>query len=488
MLTQRLVELTRWGWEKRIIILDKDGLWERLGGNALSGREPYTTYIIHDEMKLRYLYEKICRSDDKQCLLVISNPMIGVPYDIGKRFYILDLNFGNLFPQLSSDALRGLPGLDLEQVAFALDQYVGPRMGHDAARHFCTETIYRREYAQPYSDVLQQRCLSFVEGALTYLDWGKIASWYGKAMMLSSAFGLSPAVSEQVGVLQTAFAEWMAEEYRKLSAEVNLEQPVLLSDVVDFLRRQSRKVALIVLDGMSFENLHTIQRHLLEIGINAESSGVFSFLPSVTTIARQCLFAGKLPVELPTLSTLTHEEKQWRSFWRNAGLREEEICFAKADTLEIDERWKAVGLVVNIIDDLMHSQLQGMDGMARDLNAWVKTGKLKTLLDDFDKAGFQVWLTSDHGNTSAIAQGRLKNPGVLGDPASKRAVIYQSFADAIELDKFNVNQYDGTYLPSGSNVWLFSPGACYGDSGKEYITHGGMTIEEVIVPFVRIGA
>jgi hypothetical protein len=97
-----------------------------------------------------------------------------------------------------------------------------------------------------------------------------------------------------------------------------------------------------------------------------------------------------------------------------------------------------------------------------------------------------VWLTSDHGNTSATAQGRLKNPGVLGDPASKRAVIYQSFADAIELDKFNVNQYDGTYLPSGSNVWLFSPGACYGDSGKEYITHGGMTIEEVIVPFVRM--
>lgn len=488
MLTQRLEELTYWGWEKRIIILDRDGLWERLDGNALTARETCTVYIVHDEMMLRYLFEKNYRTGEEQCLLVISNPMIAVPYDISKRFYILDLNFSNLFPQLSAEVLRGLPGLDLEQVAIALDQYIGPWMDHDATQRFCTETIYRREYAQPYSDTLLQRCLYSAEATLTYLDWGRIASWYGKALMLSRTFGLSPAAAGQTRELQAAFAEWMAKEYRKLSAEVNLEQPVLLSGVADFLRRQSGKVALIVLDGMSFENLHTIHRCLLETEISGESSGVFSFLPSITTIARQCLFAGKLPVELPTLSALTQEEKQWRAFWRNAGLREEEICFAKADALEIDERWKAVGLVINIIDDLMHSQLQGMDGMARDLESWARTGKLQTLLNAFVGAGFQVWLTSDHGNTSSIAQGRLKNPGVLGDPASKRAVIYQSFTDAIELDKFSVNQYDGTYLPSGSNVWLFSPGACYGDSGKEYITHGGMTIEEVIVPFVRIGA
>ena len=36
-------------------------------------------------------------------------------------------------------------------------------------------------------------------------------------------------------------------------------------------------------------------------------------------------------------------------------------------------------------------------------------------------------------------------------------------------------------------AYMFNADSCYGDSGKEYITHGGMTLEEAVVPFVRIG-
>jgi len=103
------------------------------------------------------------------------------------------------------------------------------------------------------------------------------------------------------------------------------------------------------------------------------------------------------------------------------------------------------------------------------------------------KRGFAVFMTSDHGNTSAIAQGRFQKPGLLAEPASRRAVIYQSFAEAIELDKFSTLRYSGAYLPDGFNAYVFREGACYGDRGKEYITHGGMTLEETVVPFIRIG-
>lgn len=57
----------------------------------------------------------------------------------------------------------------------------------------------------------------------------------------------------------------------------------------------------------------------------------------------------------------------------------------------------------------------------------------------------------------------------------------------IELAKFTTVRYDNTYLPDGINTYLFGPDACYGDTGREYITHGGMTLEEAIVPFVKIG-
>ena len=48
-------------------------------------------------------------------------------------------------------------------------------------------------------------------------------------------------------------------------------------------------------------------------------------------------------------------------------------------------------------------------------------------------------------------------------------------------------RYAGTYLPGGYDAYLFNIDSCYGDAGKEYITHGGMALEEAIVPFVRIG-
>ena len=103
------------------------------------------------------------------------------------------------------------------------------------------------------------------------------------------------------------------------------------------------------------------------------------------------------------------------------------------------------------------------------------------------KNGFAVYMTADHGNTSATAQGRFMKPGLLAEPASRRAVIYQSFADAIELAKFTTVRYSGSYLPKEATAYLFEPGTCYGDKGKEYITHGGMTLEEAVVPFIRIG-
>lgn len=136
----------------------------------------------------------------------------------------------------------------------------------------------------------------------------------------------------------------------------------------------------------------------------------------------------------------------------------------------------------------MHAELQGLRGMAQGITEWMASGILPNLIRDLLARNFAVYMTSDHGNTSAIAQGRFTKPGLLAEPASRRAVIYKDYADAIELAKFTTMRYDNTYLPDGINTYLFGQDACYGDTGREYITHGGMTLEEAIVPFVRIGA
>lgn len=272
-----------------------------------------------------------------------------------------------------------------------------------------------------------------------------------------------------------------------LSGSVDRKRPVLLSKVADFVRRSSSKVALVVMDGMSFENLYTIQRELAEQPLVFDVDSSFSFFPTVTSVARQSIFSGKLPSEHSKPFSLDNEEKQWISFWKNAGLKDNEIVFNKGLLDSSPIHAKVVGIVVNIVDDLMHAELQGLTGIQHGLREWVRNGQLVKVLQMLIDSGFTVYMTSDHGNTSAIAKGRFAKPSVLAEPASRRAVIYDASFDARELEKFDVMRYSGAYLPDGYDAYLFNADTCYGDAGKEYITHGGMTLEEAVVPFVRIG-
>jgi hypothetical protein len=273
-----------------------------------------------------------------------------------------------------------------------------------------------------------------------------------------------------------------------LSGVVDRKRPVLLSKVNDFIRKGNDKIALIVMDGMSFENFFTIQRMLEHEPFTYDVQASFSFFPTVTSVARQSIFSGKLPQEHSKPFSLENEEKQWFAYWREHGYRDQEIAFFKEEESEIPIQTKVVGIVVNICDDLMHDELQGLSGLQQGVENWAKNMHLVKLLQKLQDRGFAVYMTADHGNTSAVAEGRFVKPGVLAEPASRRAVIYQSFADAIELDKFTTERYSGTYLPEGYTAYLFDAGTSYGDRGKEYITHGGMTLEEAVVPFVRIGA
>ena len=166
----------------------------------------------------------------------------------------------------------------------------------------------------------------------------------------------------------------------------------------------------------------------------------------------------------------------------------QEIFFHKGIIDDLPTHTKAAGIVVNIIDDLMHAELQGLSGIQQGLSDWIRSGSLAKMLQMLIDNGYTVFMTSDHGNTSAIAKGRFTKPSVFAEPASRRAILYDASFDARELDKFEIMRYSGIYLPDEYDAYLFGVDSCYGDAGKEYITHGDMTLEEAVVPFVRIGA
>ena len=59
---------------------------------------------------------------------------------------------------------------------------------------------------------------------------------------------------------------------------------------------------------------------------------------------------------------------------------------------------RAVALVVDVVDKIMHGEVLGSGGMRNQVKYWTEQKTLAILLDTLLSCGFPVFLTSDHGN------------------------------------------------------------------------------------------
>lgn len=484
----RIFEITGVLSRERSILFDIDGLWTKFNCDEAAQEAGLCVVHIQDEMALRFQYEQalINRPADR-ILFVIDRRDIYIPMDITRMYYVFQLTFEAVFPTLSAEALRGLLGLDFDWLVACIDKAPFGSMNAQQTLAWCHEGMYQADVCCDYAATLLERARALAMVASDHRDWDSIAKLYGKAAMVQHSGISLPNWAEARMEIENAFAAWIGRKYNMLSGSIDRMRPVLLSKVADFVRRAGDKVALVVMDGMSFENFFMLQREMAACNIAFEIESSFSFFPTITCVARQSIFSGKLPSEHPKPFSLDNEERQWRAFWMNTGLRDHEIIFHRGLITDMSQDVRALGIVVGIIDELMHAELQGHPGIQQGLCEWARTGRFAKMLQMLLENGFSTFITSDHGNTSAIAAGRFVKPGVLAEPASRRAIIYNASFDARELDKFDVMRYAGTYLPGGYDAYLFNIDSCYGDAGKEYITHGGMALEEAIVPFVRIG-
>ena len=170
----------------------------------------------------------------------------------------------------------------------------------------CRQGMYSAAYAASYAGRLLDHAGTMAAAANTHREWGAIAQMYGKAAMIHHcgvALHQFTAVQHHI---ENQFKRWIEARYNILSGSVDRRQPVLLSGIADYIRKQGGKIALIVMDGMSFENLFTIQRCMVDQRYSFDSSCVFSFFPTVTCVARQSIFSGKLPCEHEKPYSLTN--------------------------------------------------------------------------------------------------------------------------------------------------------------------------------------
>lgn len=86
------------------------------------------------------------------------------------------------------------------------------------------------------------------------------------------------------------------------------------------------------------------------------------------------------------------------------GYTKQQSLYAKGYNPPISHFTRFAAIIINDIDDLVHGQKQGRVGMYNDVSLLAKSGKLQTLIQDLYSQGFNIYITSDHGNTPASEQ------------------------------------------------------------------------------------
>lgn len=305
--------------------------------------------------------------------------------------------------------------------------------------------------------------------------------------------------------LDSTFQSWLQTNYDGLYNYPVGDSPVMLHHIPKFLarRRSTNPIALIVLDGMAFDQWLVLRDVLAEqMGAAFSPTGraTLAMLPTLTSISRQAIFAGKLPSSFAdSLNTTAKEAKHWETFWCNSdsSLFRENIAYLNivGDLADLEKvrlvlshpRQKVLGLVVDKIDNIMHGMTLGTAGMHAQVNQWAQQGFMKSLLELLRDRNYDIYLTADHGNLAATGIGQ-PSERAFADVRGERVRIYSNtiLREATQARFPTAIGWTPKILPADS-IPLFAPDrTAFVRSGEQLVCHGGISIEEVIVPFISI--
>ncbi|MDD2366097.1 MAG: BREX-3 system phosphatase PglZ [Desulfuromonadaceae bacterium] len=360
-------------------------------------------------------------------------------------------------------------------------------------------------------DIRLSRLLEIVEKAVPvgdtcFQDWLAFAAKWAElgALIHSGCLTCDRESFQKIGAeINQVFAGWLRSHYASL---MNLPpaNPVMLHHVPRRLARDledaaDSKVALIVVDGLSLDQWVSIRQimHEQDRSLVMRESAAFAWIPTLTSISRQSIFSGKPPLYFPTsISTTNSEANLWRQFWEGIGLSRLDIAYQRGlgdgDVRTAIEatlnpgKTRAVGLVIDKVDKIMHGMQLGVAGMHNQINQWCHKGFLTDLVGYLLDNHYQVWLTSDHGNIECQGKGRLSE-GVIAETRGERVRIYPTseLRDSVAMTVPFAREWQPIGLPPGFFPLMAEESYAFVKEGEIIVGHGGVSIEEVIVPLVK---
>lgn len=324
------------------------------------------------------------------------------------------------------------------------------------------------------------------------------------------------------------FAKFILDEYEDWLNDPRADKPLLshqlMKKKVFPLLKEKQKLFFVVIDNLRYDQWKIIAPQLNNYFNTVEESSYYSILPTTTNFARNAIFSGLLPSEM---------EKKHPDLWVNDDEEEgknnhEEAFLAaqlKRDNLgDIKYSYHKITnaaagktltdsinnlfnndlnvIVYNFVDMLSHARTD--TEMIRELapdesayrsitQSWFQHSPLLDALRKIVGKGYKLIITTDHGTV------RVKKPfKIIGDKNTNTNLRYKHGKN-LNFDGDNVlvvRKPERFFLPKRnvSTAYVFSiedyffayPNNFnyYVNYYKDTFQHGGISLEEMIIPFI----
>lgn len=247
-------------------------------------------------------------------------------------------------------------------------------------------------------------------------------------------------------------------------------------------QKNKSKIALICFDAMGVAEWKLLEKYLSALGLNFSEKYLFALIPTITSISRSAIYYGTYE-SVYSLGSI-NEEKQFNDYFKNRFCR-----FYREGEIKNEDSVLGVDIVSVIyifFDELAHDTKlppgeQTKTIYFKNVLSYLEKSRIKDELLLLKKLGYSIFFCSDHG--SVVAQGNgQKIDKYLIEQSCKRATLMSKSKLA---NSYDANQYEIPFI--ADKIALLAKGRTMFASKKETkISHGGITLDELIVPFVEI--
>ena len=362
----------------------------------------------------------------------------------------------------------------------------------------------------------------------THEDWidyfKKLMFWELELESLedNSMFEIFETQMKEANIQFAKFVSSNYEKWMKGSEGPPLSHTVFKKYVLPELR-QHQPTLLIMVDNLRYDQWKTILPELnINFSVDKEHT-YFSILPTATQYARNSFFSGLTPLDI---------QKKYPQWWKNdsdeggKNLFEKDLLKEQCDKLDLKRPISyhkitkleqsnqliknlqnhfhegLTAVVYNFVDMISHAktEMEVIKELAPDNKAyrsltlsWFKNSSLKKLLKKASKLGFKVILTTDHGTIN------VGHPSaVIGNKETSVNLRYKTGKSITYETKDVLECLDpkSFQLPSISinSRYIFAKGDHYfvfKNNYNKYVNffkntfqHGGVSLEEMIIPFI----